>query len=188
MNQLLDAVADDGHDGQRDLTMIALVYAAGLRVSELVTLTTKDIDLHRGVVSPTGKGEKRRLVPIAEYVCGLLKKYLAESRPKLVRRFKLAHSKRKTPPDILFLSARGPLTRQGFWKILKRYMLKAGIEKNISPHKLRHSFATHLVQNGADLRAVQTMLGHARITTTEIYTHLAQDHVIAAHKKAHPRA
>lgn len=188
MNQLLDAVADDGNDGQRDLAMIALVYAAGLRVSELVALTTKDIDLNRGVVSPFGKGEKRRLVPIAEYVSDLLKKYLAQARPKLVHRFKLAHSKRKTPPDILFLSARGPLTRQGFWKIIKRYMLAAGIQKNISPHKLRHSFATHLVQNGADLRAVQTMLGHARITTTEIYTHVAQDHVIAAHKKAHPRA
>ena len=164
--------------GLRDAAMITLMYAAGLRVSELVGLRVGDVDLTRGTVSPLGKGGKRRVVPIADFAAALVRRYLEHARP--------------TPlpgkEHVLFVSPRGgPLTRMGFWKILRGHLLKAGIAKKISPHKLRHSFATHLVARGADLRAVQTMLGHADIATTEIYTHVARDHVRRAHAMAHPR-
>ncbi len=163
--------------GLRDAAMITLMYAAGLRVSELCSLKLGDVDLARGVVAPLGKGGKRRLVPIADFAGKLVRRYVEEVRGRALAR-----------GDVLFLSPRGgPLTRQGFWKILRRYLLKAGIAKKISPHKLRHSFATHLVTRGADLRAVQTMLGHANIVSTEIYTHVAKEHIRQAHAAAHPR-
>jgi integrase/recombinase XerD len=165
--------------GVRDAAMMHLMYASGLRVSELVTLTVADIDTKSGVVSALGKGGKRRLVPVGEAALDHIGSYLTDVRPQVA-----------TPKTtVLFVSPRGGrLTRQGFWKLLKRYARGAGITTPISPHKLRHSFATHLLRGGADLRAVQAMLGHADLGTTEIYTRVAQDHVRAAHTKAHPRA
>jgi integrase/recombinase XerD len=165
--------------GVRDAAMMHLMYASGLRVSELVTLSVADIDTKSGVVSALGKGGKRRLVPVGEAALDRIGAYLTDVRPHVA-----------TPKTtVLFVSPRGGrLTRQGFWKLLKRYARGAGITTPISPHKLRHSFATHLLRGGADLRAVQAMLGHADLGTTEIYTHVAQDHVRAAHAKAHPRA
>lgn len=165
--------------GARDAAMIQLMYASGLRVSELVGLKIGDVDTKTGVVNVLGKGGKRRLVPIGEVALSHLTTYVAGVRARRARPNEV----------ILFLSPRGgPLTRQAFWKLLKRYAVGAGIMTPLSPHKLRHSFATHLLRGGADLRAVQAMLGHADLGTTEIYTHVAQDHVRAAHARAHPRA
>ncbi len=170
--------------GLRDAAMITLMYAAGLRVSELVGLRVGDLDLARGTVSPLGKGGKRRVVPIADTAAALVRRWLDEVRPSVLAA--LPDTKRRT--DVVFVSPRGgPLTRMAFWKNLRVHLLTAGIAKKISPHKLRHSFATHLVAHGADLRAVQTMLGHASVQTTEIYTHVARDHVRRAHAEAHPR-
>lgn len=159
--------------GRLHAAMIHLMYASGLRVSELCALKRSDVDLRRGVVSVLGKGGKRRLVPVGEIAIERIEAWLEDS-----------------PSDkLLFPSPRtGPMTRQGFWKLIKRYARAAGIAGPISPHKLRHSFATHLLRGGADLRAVQAMLGHADLGTTEIYTRVAQDHVHAAHRRAHPRA
>lgn len=166
--------------GARDAAMIQLMYASGLRVSELVGLRVADVDTARGVVSAFGKGGKRRLVPIGEVALTALTHYLTDVRPGVLG---------PRTSTVLFLSPRGgALTRQGFWKLLKTYARAAGITTPLSPHKLRHSFATHLLQGGADLRAVQAMLGHSDLGTTEIYTHVAHDHVRAAHAKAHPRA
>jgi integrase/recombinase XerD len=174
--------------GLRDAAMITLMYAAGLRVSELVSLRTSDVDLVRGVVAPLGKGSKRRLVPVAEVAIDLVRRYLREVRPGVVEVARVKNRKAAGSGDVLFVSPRGgALTRMGFWKILRGHLLAAGIAKKISPHKLRHSFATHLLARGADLRAVQTMLGHANVATTEIYTHVARDHVRRAHLEAHPR-
>ncbi len=166
--------------GIRDAAMIHLMYASGLRVSEVVSLKVGDLDTKAGLVSAFGKGGKRRLVPVGEVALDHVEAYLRDVRPNVAR-----------PDDpTLFVSPRGggPMSRTGFWKLLKRYALGAGIRTPISPHKLRHSFATHLLRHGADLRAVQAMLGHADLGTTEIYTHVATDHVRAAHKAAHPRA
>lgn len=165
--------------GLRDVAMLQLMYAAGLRVSELVGLRLPAVDLRRGLVSVVGKGGKARLVPIGEIAMTAIEAYLRDARPLVAR-----------PNDtVLFLSPRGgALTRQAFWKIVIRYARGAGITKPISPHKLRHSFATHLLQGGADLRSVQAMLGHADISTTEIYTHVADDHVRRVHQRSHPRA
>lgn len=171
--------------GLRDAAMITLMYAAGLRVSELVELRMGDLDFVRGTVTPLGKGGKRRIIPVAEPALALVRRYLDEVRPGTL--VALEHRGDK-PTDHLFVSPRGgALTRMGFFKNLRGYLLRAGIAKKISPHKLRHSFATHLVARGADLRAVQTMLGHVNVTTTEIYTHVARDHVRRAHAEAHPR-
>lgn len=165
--------------GIRDAAMIHLMYASGLRVSELVSLKVQDLDRRAGIVSAFGKGGKRRLVPVGLVALEHIEAYLRDVRPHVAR----------PEETTLFISPRGgPLTRQGFWKLLKRYALGAGIRTPLSPHKLRHSFATHLLRNGADLRAVQAMLGHADLGTTEIYTHVATDHVRAAHSRAHPRA
>ncbi len=160
--------------------MLHTMYAAGLRVTELCLLELSALDRQRGLVEPLGKGNKRRIVPISASTLTLLDRYLLEVRP--------AHPEAQRSPH-LFLSPRGgALTRQGFWKIVKRYALAAGITKPLSPHKLRHSFATHLLRGGADLRSLQAMLGHADLGTTEIYTHVAQDSVRRAYTKAHPRA
>ncbi len=159
--------------GRLHAAMIHLMYASGLRVSELCALKRSDLDLQRGVVSVLGKGGKRRLVPVGEIALERIEDHLEGA----------------APGALLFVSPRGgSLTRQGFWKLIKRYARAAGIAGPFSPHKLRHSFATHLLRGGADLRAVQAMLGHADLGTTEIYTHVAQDHVHAAHRRAHPRA
>jgi integrase/recombinase XerD len=165
--------------GRRDRAMLSMMYAAGLRVSELCALKPGDVDRQRGFVSVLGKGQKRRLVPVGEIALADLEAYLAGPKPE--------HRSRGAPT--LFLSSWGkPLSRQAFWKLVLRYARQVGITKPISPHKLRHSFATHLLERGADLRSVQAMLGHANIATTEIYTHVAPDHVRRAHQKAHPRA
>jgi integrase/recombinase XerD len=158
--------------------MIQLMYASGLRVTELCSLALADLDRQRGVVSVLGKGGKRRLVPVGEVALEHVDAYLEHVRPNAA-----APNER-----VLFVSPRGGgMTRQGFWKLLRKYARGAGIAGALSPHKLRHSFATHLLRGGADLRAVQAMLGHADLGTTEIYTRVAQDHIHAAHTKAHPR-
>jgi integrase/recombinase XerD len=165
--------------GRRDRAMLSLMYAAGLRVSELCGLKATDLDQRRGFVNVLGKGSKRRLVPVGEVALADIDVYLKAPRPVRAGR----------PHPSLFLSSWGrPLSRQAFWKLVLRYARKVGITKPISPHKLRHSFATHLLERGADLRSVQALLGHANIATTEIYTHLTADHVRRAHQKAHPRA
>jgi integrase/recombinase XerD len=177
--RILDAPEREGFRGLRDRAMLQVMYAAGLRVSEVVGLKLADVDRRKGLVSAFGKGQKRRLVPIGEPALDAVDAYLH------VR----GEHPRAAASSTLFLSPRGgPLTRQAVWKMLGAYARGAGITKPSSPHKLRHSFATHLLEGGADLRSVQALLGHADISTTEVYTHLADDHVRAAYKKAHPRA
>jgi integrase/recombinase XerD len=177
--RILDAPEREGFRGLRDRALLHVMYAAGLRVSEVVGLKLADVDRKKGMVSALGKGQKRRLVPLGEPALDAVDAYL---------RVRAEHP-RAAQSTALFLSPRGgPLTRQGVWKLLGGYARGAGVTKPSSPHKLRHSFATHLLEGGADLRSVQALLGHADISTTEIYTHLADDHVRAAYKKAHPRA
>jgi integrase/recombinase XerD len=177
---LLAAPPLDTARGIRDSAMIHVMYASGLRVSELCALKIGDLDRRVGTVSPLGKGGKRRVVPVGQIALERIDAYL-----ELVR----AHAKGATTDPHLFLSPRGKrFTRQGLWKLLKAYARGVGIKTPTSPHKLRHSFATHLLRGGADLRAVQAMLGHADLGTTEIYTRVAQDHVRTAYDKAHPRA
>jgi integrase/recombinase XerD len=164
---------------RRDLAMIELIYAAGLRVSEAVSLTVTQVKLEAGYLTVTGKGRKERAVPIGRHARERLIVYLNEVRPQLLGRRLSPH---------LFVTRRGAaMTRQGFWRRLKRRALLAGIREPLSPHTLRHAFATHLVEGGADLRAVQLMLGHADIGTTEIYTHVARDRLRDIHKRFHPR-
>lgn len=172
-------------EGQRDHAMIELMYAAGLRVSELCSLHVRDVDLTGGSVRiDSGKGGKQRVVPIGEPARDAVKTYIENGRVELLRKKGGAGS----TPD-LFVSRRGGgLTRQAFWKNLKRYAEKVGIEGDIKPHALRHSFATHLLDRGADLRVVQQMLGHSNIATTQIYTHVAQARLQELHKEHHPRA
>ncbi len=180
MQELLDAPDVTTLRGMRDRAMLCLCYSAGLRVSELVGLRLGDVDFRRGVVAAFGKGQKRRLVPLGEVALRDVERYraaLAASQP------------RRAGSGLLFPSARGrPLTRQAFWKIVRRYALRAGVADQVHPHRLRHSFATHLLARGADLRSVQAMLGHADVATTEIYTHVTRDHVKRAHARSHPRA
>ncbi len=179
VERLLAAPDDSTPRGIRDRAMLQLMYAAGLRVSELVGLRLAALDLRRGLVSVVGKGGKARLVPIGEVAMTALEAWLRDVRPGLVG----------PTETLVFVSPRGrAFTRQGFWKLVQRYARGVGINKPISPHKLRHSFATHLLQGGADLRSVQAMLGHADISTTEIYTHVADDHVRKVHQRTHPRA
>jgi integrase/recombinase XerD len=165
--------------GLRDRAMLETLYATGLRVSELVGLTVERVRLDPGYVRVIGKGRKERLVPLGESAVSWIDEYLESARPEL----------NKQRLSELFLNHRGgPLTRQGFWKILRRHALKADISSPFSPHIVRHSFATHLVENGADLRAVQMMLGHASLTTTEIYTHVARERLRRLYDEKHPRA
>lgn len=164
--------------GVRDSAMLEVMYAAGLRVSELVGLELSDLNLRAGCLNVLGKGRKRRLVPLGRRACAALDRYLTEVRGVLAR------------PDerkVFLTSRRKGMTRQAFWKRIKQYAAAAGIRKRMTPHMLRHSFATHLLQGGADLRAVQTMLGHADISTTQIYTHVTGDHLRAMHARCHPR-
>jgi integrase/recombinase XerD len=178
----LIAKPPDTPRGRRDAAMIELAYASGLRVSELVKIALADVNLNSGFVRVTGKGNKTRLVPLHAAAIARLDRLIKEDRPALVR----------DPSErALFLTERGrPMTRQGFWKLLRGYARRAGIRLpsgDVSPHKLRHSFATHLVEGGADLRAVQAMLGHADISTTEVYTHVSRARVLEQARK-HPRA
>lgn len=177
--------------GLRDRAMLSVTYAAGLRVSELVRLELGDLDLKRGVLQALGKGGKRRLVPLGEVALAHLEAYLAaravddEAR---AAKGKPARGSAKRS-ELVFRSPRGgALTRQGFWKIVGQHARAAGLRGGAHPHQLRHSFATHLLRGGADLRSVQTLLGHANVVTTEIYTHVSRDHVREAHRRAHPRA
>jgi integrase/recombinase XerD len=154
------------------------MYAAGLRVSELVNLDLGDVNLEEGFVAVLGKGSKRRIVPVGAHARVAMEEYLTTVRGKWAR-----PSSREC-----FVTERGKaMTRQGFWAIVKKYARAAGITKPISPHKLRHSFATHLLSGGADLRSVQTMLGHADISTTQIYTHVTSEHLQKMHERYHPR-
>jgi integrase/recombinase XerD len=163
----------------RDRAMFEVLYATGLRVSELIALKVGDLQLDVGYLSAFGKRSKQRIIPLGEVAIAEIRRYLALDRPLLLAD--------ETSP-FLFLNRGGKgLTRQGFWKIIKRRALQAGITKNISPHTLRHSFATHLLENGADLRAVQTMLGHADISTTQIYTHVSRERLRRLHEQYHPR-
>ena len=165
--------------GLRDRAMLETLYATGLRVSELVGLTSSQMGLTQGVVRVIGKGDKERLVPLGEEALLWIQKYLSEGRPQLVKR-------RST--DAVFTTARGgPMTRQAFWHNLKRYTRIAGIQAQLSPHTLRHAFATHLLNHGADLRVVQMLLGHADLSTTQIYTHVAQARLKSLHAQHHPR-
>jgi integrase/recombinase XerD len=176
--RLLEAPTGTKPNRVRDRAMLHTMYAAGLRVSELVELDLGDVNLDEGFVSALGKGNKRRIVPIGAYARLAMTEYLSEVRPKWARPASRA----------CFVTARGKaMTRQGFWGVVKKYARAAGITKPISPHKLRHSFATHLLAGGADLRSVQTMLGHADISTTQIYTHVTGDHLRKMHERYHPR-
>jgi integrase/recombinase XerD len=189
MVTLIEAPPPDTLRGLRDRAMLSLMYAAGLRVSELVSLTVGDVDRARGIVSALGKGKKRRLVPLGEVALDHLAAYLeAREADVSAKAIRLGGGAAKVSP-ILFPSPRGgKLTRQAFWKIVGRTARGAGIRGHVHPHQLRHSFATHLLSGGADLRSVQTLLGHANVATTEIYTHVSQDRVRQAYRKAHPRA
>lgn len=180
VDRLLAAPPEDTARGIRDSAMIHLMYASGLRVSELCNLELGELDRRVGTVSPLGKGGKRRVVPVGQIALDRIDRYVDTVR---------LMNKGAARDKHLFLSPRGKrFTRQGLWKLLKAYARACGITTPISPHKLRHSFATHLLRGGADLRAVQAMLGHADLGTTEIYTRVAQDHVRAAFDRAHPRA
>jgi integrase/recombinase XerD len=164
----------------RDRAMLELGYGAGLRVSEWMSIAVRDVLFDEGLVRVLGKGSKERLVPIGRSAVGAVATYLRELRPKL---------ERGEGKGVLLLNSRGqPLSRMGAWKILRRYVERAGIEKAVSPHTLRHSFATHLLEGGADLRAVQEMLGHADISTTQIYTHVDREYLRQIHRQYHPRA
>ena len=165
--------------GLRDRAMLETLYATGVRVSELVGLTVDRLRLDPGFIQVVGKREKERLVPIGRAAMHWLERYLAEARPRLDRQRR---------PELFLNHHGGRLTRQGFWKILRGHGVKAGVRSHLSPHVLRHSFATHLVENGADLRAVQMMLGHASLTTTEIYTHVARERLRRLYDEKHPRA
>jgi integrase/recombinase XerD len=166
--------------GQRDRAMLETLYATGLRVSELVGLRLHEANLDAGVVRVFGKGSKERLVPLGEVAIDWLRRWLAEGRP---------HVLGGRPCDAVFATARvAPMSRQMFWNLIKRYALVAGIDPaRLSPHVLRHAFATHLLNHGADLRVVQLLLGHADITTTQIYTHVARERLKALHARHHPR-
>lgn len=177
---LLTTPETSKNNGYRDRTMLELLYATGIRVSELINIEVEDVNLLMGFVKVFGKGNKERIIPLGETVIELLKTYIENVRPQLLKK-QVTHT--------LFLNMQGkPLTRQGIWKIIKQTGAKAGIQKRLTPHTLRHSFATHLLENGADLRAVQEMLGHSDISTTQLYTHVSKTQIRKMYQKYHPRA
>jgi integrase/recombinase XerD len=179
VQRLIAAPTLDDNMVFRDRALLELAYGAGLRVSEWITLGVRDLMLEEGLIRVFGKGSKERLVPIGRSAIGAVAVYLRELRPRL---------EKGEGKGILFLNARGrPLTRMGAWKILRGYVERAGITKHVSPHTLRHSFATHLLEGGADLRAVQEMLGHVDISTTQIYTHVDREYLRQVHRSYHPR-
>jgi integrase/recombinase XerD len=165
--------------GIRDKALIEVLYATGLRVTELLSLKPADVALDAGYLTCIGKGDKQRIVPLGHVAADWVRRYLAEARPGLLKGRKAAW---------LFVNARGGrLSRVGFWKLLKEYGIKAGVQRGLSPHVLRHSFATHLLERGADLRAIQLMLGHADLSTTQVYTHVLEARLRAVYDKYHPR-
>lgn len=179
VERLIEAADTTTAFGLRDRAMIEVIYATGMRVSELVGLEINQIDLTIGGCRVIGKGNKERLVPLGDSASDWIKDYLENSRPDILS---------KKQSSALFVSSRGKhMSRQGFWQNLKKYALIAGIETNISPHTLRHAFATHLLNNGADLRSVQMLLGHSSLSTTQIYTHIANERLKDLHQRHHPR-
>ena len=177
IRRLLDAPQEKTPRGIRDTAMLHLLYATGMRVSELVNLQYGDFNLQTETVSPLGKGGKKRIIPVGQWAVAKLAAYLDKVRPAWAR-----------ATDALFVTPRGgAMTRQGFWKLLRAYGRAAGIRKPFSPHWIRHSFASHMIERGADLRAIQAMLGHADISTTQIYTHLSMKHLRETIEKHHPR-
>jgi integrase/recombinase XerD len=165
--------------GHRDRTMLEVLYAAGLRVSELISLQQSQVNLNQGVIRITGKGDRERLIPLGEEAMDWIERFCAGPRGEILL-------ERQT--DYLFPTRRGDsMTRQAFWHIIKRYAEKAGVEGNLSPHTLRHAFATHLLNHGADLRVVQMLLGHSDLSTTQIYTHVARERMKELHSRHHPR-
>ncbi|MCY4580859.1 MAG: site-specific tyrosine recombinase XerD [Chloroflexi bacterium] len=179
-NLLVSASQQDTPDSLRDRAMFELIYACGLRVTELVSLNMEDLELEQGSVRCLGKGGKERMIPVHDSAVAVLRRYILDARPSFLK---------KDSERSLFLNRRGQrLSRQGFWLILKSHAKRAGISKKITPHTLRHSFATHLLQGGAPLRHVQELLGHSSITTTQVYTHLTSEHVRTEYDKSHPRA
>ena len=167
-------------EAKRDKAMLELLYASGMRVSELVSLNLSDVDLEGGYVRCFGKGNKERVIPIYEQAVLAVKEYIGKTRPQLVH---------NDDERALFLNPRGDrLTRQGFWQKLKEYAKSANLEPEVTPHTLRHSFATHMLNGGADLRSVQELLGHANISTTQVYTHLTSEHIRRSYEQSHPRA
>ncbi|WP_338776909.1 site-specific tyrosine recombinase XerD [Metabacillus sp. FJAT-52054] len=181
VEKLMDTPLMNSPFGYRDKAMLELMYATGIRVSEMTELNLADVHLEMGFIRCFGKGSKERIVPIGRTAAGAIHDYLEKGRVKL--------ASRKETTDALFLNHHGKrITRQGFWKNLKKISLEAGIQKELTPHTLRHSFATHLLENGADLRAVQEMLGHADISTTQIYTHVTKTRLKDVYQQFHPRA
>jgi integrase/recombinase XerD len=179
VEDLLNAPNINDSIGLRDRAMLELLYASGLRVSELVGIKVNEVSTQDGIVRVTGKGSKTRLVPMGEEAADWINKYLSHARPEILQ---------KRLSDALFVTARASeMTRQAFWYLIKRYALMAGITKNMSPHVLRHAFATHLLNHGADLRVVQMLLGHSDISTTQIYTHVARERLKQLHSVHHPR-
>ncbi len=179
VEQLLHAADGEDRISLRDRAMLELMYASGLRVSELVSLPLGQVSLRQGVLRVIGKGNKERLVPMGEEAIAWLTRYLDEARPELLE---------GQPAEAVFVSRRGAaLTRQAFWYRIKHYGRVAGLRSSLSPHSLRHAFATHLLEHGADLRAVQSLLGHADLSTTQIYTHVTRARLHALHKQHHPR-
>jgi integrase/recombinase XerD len=199
MNRLIDSTAGDEPFQLRDHAMLQTAYSCGLRVSELVGLRRRDVIFEEQLVRVRGKGDKERLVPMGERAAAALQKYIDHGRGNLIA--KSAGTQKKRPPkpmkalngrretkDELFLNQRGrPLSRSGFWRILKAYVAKGGIQSAVTPHTFRHTFATHLMEGGADLRVVQELLGHASISTTEIYTHLDREYLRETVRSFHPR-
>jgi integrase/recombinase XerD len=179
VEQILAQPDVDSPRGQRDMTMLESLYATGLRVSELVGLKISNINLEAGYIRTLGKGSKERFIPMGEKAMEAIRDYLASGRLQL--------TKGKNSPYLFLNSSGGPMSRQGFWKIIKKYGRQSGIKKKITPHSIRHSFATHLLEGGADLRSVQVMLGHADISTTQIYTHVTRERLKKVHEKYHPR-
>ena len=186
VDRLLETPAVDDTRGLRDRAMLSLLYATGMRVTELIKVRVTDVQLERGVVLASGKGRKQRMIPFGEDARLWVDRYQRDARPTLAG---IAGRQGTKPPAELFLTHLGrAMTRQGFWKLIKRYALLAGIRVTISPHKLRHSFATHLIAGGADLRSVQAMLGHVDIATTQIYTHVDREELKRVYDTHHPRA
>jgi len=180
MERLLSIPQEDDYLGLRDKAILEFLYATGVRISELISAKRKDFLPEVELVLVIGKGQKERIVPIGAIAIHAIERYLKESRPQLAN---------QNSQDFLFLNRRGkPFSRMGLWKILRKYVIQAGIKKKVSPHTIRHSFATHLLDGGADLRAVQEMLGHADISTTQIYTHLDREYLKQEHKDHHPRS